>query len=196
MNQPVMKANPLSRRKIENAAEIVLKDFCPEALTELLPLDIEKMFEIYIPKRLQVSTAYEELSFGIHGYTDPNNSKSAVSVKLVDSDDNATIRFGRSTIGHEIGHIVLHALQFKRKNLELKFFHDDSHSKSLLFRQEEIKIYENPEWQAWEFCKSLFLPANVICEALESGMQVREIAERVNLNPAFIEVRLKNLKLI
>ncbi len=196
MNQPVMKASPLSRRKIEKDTQKVLKDFCPKALEEFIPLDIEKMFEQYIPKRFNVATAYKELSFGIHGYTDPNELKSAVSVKLVDSDDIATIRFGRSTIGHEIGHIILHAFQFKRKNLELKFFHDNNHSKSLLFRQEEIKIYENPEWQAWEFCKSLFLPEKLCYESFEKGMQIRDIAEIVNLNPAFVEVRLKNLKLI
>lgn len=195
MNQPVMKADPLSRRKIESKAEKVLKDFNPDALTELLPLDIEKMFELYIPKRFNVSTGYEELSFGIQGYTDPNNLRSAVSVQLVDSDDTATLRFGRSTVGHEIGHIALHAHQFRRKNSELKFFHDASHSKQILFRQEEVKTYENPEWQAWAFCKALFLPENLCYEAVEEGMNIRQIADRVNLNPAFVEVRLKNLRL-
>lgn len=196
MKRPVMKANGLSWLKIGKITEQILKDFCPEALTELLPLNIEKMFEIYIPKRFQVSTAYEELPVGIHGYTDPNKLKSAVSAKLVDSDDIATLRFGRSTIGHEIGHAVLHARQFKLKNLELKFLHDDNHLKPMLFRQEDIKPFENPENQAWQFCKSLFLPATVIQNAFENGLDSRKIADRVNLNPAFVEVRLKNLKLI
>lgn len=195
MKQPVMKADGLSRVKIEKSAEKILKDFCPEALESLHPLNIERMFELYIPKRFNVETAYEELSFGIHGYTDPNNLKSAVSVKLVDTDDFSTRRYGRSTIGHEIGHIVLHAFQFKRKNSELKFFHDETHSKPMLFRQEDLKPFENPEWQAWEFCKSLFLPKNLITKAIEDGMNNQEIADAVNLNPAFIDVRLRNLRL-
>lgn len=196
MSQPVMKANPIKWKKIAQTTEMILKDFCPEALNKLMPLDIEKMFEIYIPKRFQIETAYEELSFGVHGYTDPNNLKSVVASELVDSDDLATIRFGRSTIGHEIGHAVLHAKQFKLKNSEMKFLHDDSHSKPLLYRQEDIKPFENPESQAWEFCKCLFLPGNLCYQAIESGMQVQDIADRVNLNPKFVSVRLKKLKLI
>jgi hypothetical protein len=196
MNQPVMKANPLKRVQIERISEQVLKDFCSEALTKLMPINIEKMFELYIPKRFQVATSYEELSFGIHGYTDPNNLKAAVSVKLIEANDLATTRFGRSTIGHEVGHVVLHATQFRKKNLELRFLHDDNHSKTMLFRQKDLRAFENPEWQAWEFCKSLFLPKHLIVEAQENGMSSRDIAEIVNLNPAFVEVRLKNLKLI
>lgn len=196
MSQSVMKANPISWKKIAGITEKLLKDFCPEALKTLIPLDVERMFEIYIPKRFQIETAYENLSSGIHGYTDPNKLRSVVSTKILDSDDISTIRFARSTIGHEIAHCVLHAHQFKRKNSELKFFHDENHSKLRLFRQEDIKPYENPEKQAWEFCKCLFLPEHLCYEAVEEGMQIWDIAERVNLNPAFIEVRLKKLKLI
>ena len=195
MKVPVMKANGLSRNKIENFAQKVLKDFSPESLDNLIPLDIEAMFEQYIPKRFGIETSYEELSFGIYGYTDPNRLKSAVAIEIVDSDELSTIRFGRSTIGHEIGHAVLHARQFKQKKLETTFLHDGNHSKPILFRQEELKIYENPEWQAWEFCKSLFLPKDLIIKAVEDGMKPRDISESVNLNPAFVEVRLKNLKL-
>jgi hypothetical protein len=153
------------------------------------------MFEQYVPKRFGIQTSYEELSMGIHGYTDPKNLRSAVAVDLVETNDTATIRFGRSTIGHEIGHAILHARQFKLKNLALKFMHDHNHSKPLLYRQEELKPFENPEWQAWEFCKSIFLPASHMFKAVENGLSVREIAERVNLNPKFIEVRKINLKI-
>ena len=195
MNQPVMRAAPLSRRKIESVTEKILKDFCPEALSEMISLDIEKMFEIYLPKRFGVKTSYQELSAGIHGYTDPTKMTSAIAVNLIETDDPATLRFGRSTTGHEIGHAVLHANQFRKRKAELRFLHDEKHSSPILFRQEDLKPYENPEWQAWEFCKSLFLPANIIGEAVKQGLTSRDIADKVNLNPAFIDVRLKNLKL-
>lgn len=195
MNQPVMKAASLSRAKIEFISQKILKDFCPAALSEMIPLDIERMFEIYVPKRFGITTGYEELSTGIHGYTDPNKMTSAISVNLIDTEDQSTLRFGRSTTGHEIGHVVLHANQFRRRKSELRFLHDEKHSTPVLFRQEDLKPYENPEWQAWEFCKSLFLPANVIKDAMEEGMNSFEIANKVNLNPAFVEVRLKNLKM-
>lgn len=195
MKIPVMKAAALSRANIEHIAQKVLRDFYPDAQKELIQLDVEEMFEQYIPKRLGITTEYEELSFNIHGYTEPSKLRSVVALNLVESDDRATIRFGRSTIGHEIGHSVLHAHQFKRKRAELKFLHDKSHENPILFRQEDLKPFENPEWQAWEFCKALFLPAHLIQDAIESGVTIREIADKVNLNPAFVEVRLKNLKL-
>ena len=196
MKIPVMKADGLSRKRIEQFAQKVLKDFCPNSLNELVPLDIEEMFEQYIPKRFGIDTGYEEMSLGIHGYTDPNKLRSMVSPEFLDTEDLPTIRFGRSTIGHEIGHAILHAKQFKRKNLDLRFLHDDNHSKPMLFRQEELKPYENPEWQAWEFCKSIFLPESVLLEATENNLDIKQISDRVNLNPAFVEVRLRNLKLL
>jgi hypothetical protein len=195
MNQPVMRADPLSRKEIQKAAMTILRDFCPAALEQLIPLDIENLFELYLPKRFGIETAYDELSFGIHGFTDPNKMRSVVSIQLVETEDIGTSRFGRSTLGHEVGHAVLHARQFKKKRAETKFFHNFHHSDAVLFRQQDLKPFENPEWQAWEFCKALFLPCHLIEEAVTAGKTVREIAETVNLNPAFVEVRLKNLKL-
>lgn len=195
MNQPVMRADRMSRADIENASLKVLKDFCPDAAERLLPLDIERLFEQYLPKRFGVATRYSDLSFGIHGMTDPEKMLSIVSVSLVEADDAGTRRFGRSTIGHEIGHAVLHAQQFKRKRLEAKFYNDEDHSGQQLFRQSDLRPFENPEWQAWEFCKSLFLPKHLISDAFNNGESVQQIAEKVDLNPKFIEVRLKNLKL-
>ncbi len=189
-----MRAAPLSRTKIEDAVQKILRDFCPETASSLIPLEIERMFEIYLPKRFGIQTSYENLSPNIHGYTDPNKMRSAVSTRLIEAKDTSTRRFGRSTTGHEVGHCILHAGQFKRRN-DLQFLHDDSHSKLALFRQEDLRPYENPEWQAWEFCKSLFLPKAVLLEAIEKGFTIRDISERVDLNPAFVETRLGNLGL-
>lgn len=195
MKIPVMRAIGLKRVTIEKFAQKVLKDFCPESLDGLLPLDIEQMFEQYVPKKFGVATGYEEMLPGIHGYTDPNKLVSKVSSDLLDAEDVPTIRFGRSTIGHEIGHVMLHAKQFNRKNADLRFLHDNNHLKPLLFRQEELRPFENPEWQAWEFCKSLFLPAPLMYKAVEDKLEVKEISDIVNLNPAFVQVRLRNLGL-
>ena len=189
-----MKAKGLSRAKIETIAQTVLKDFCPDMLNGLAPLDAERLYETYIPRRFSITTGYQELATGIHGFTNPSRLESAVSVTLVDAADRATMRFGRSTIGHEAGHCILHAHQFKQRNELDSFLHDGSHApEQRLFRREELKAYENPEWQAWEFCKAIFLPRQVLAIAVEGGATVRTISETVNLNPAFVEVRLRNL---
>jgi len=194
MKRPVMRALGLSRIKIEAAAQKILRDFCPEAAIELHPLEIERMFELYLPKRFGMRTAYEDLSPGIHGYTDPNKMRSSIASRLVEAKDPGTRRFGRSTTGHEIGHCILHAHQFRRRN-DTQFVHNGANTETVLYRQEDLKAYENPEWQAWEFCKSLFLPRHLLTAAVEKNYSVKEISERVDLNPAFIETRLANLGL-
>ena len=192
-----MKAIGLSRSRIEKIAQSVTKDFDPNVLTELCNLDIERLYEQYIPKRFGISTGYQELSRGIHGYTNPTKLESAVSVTLVDSSDTSTRRFGRSTIGHETGHCVLHAHQFRKKQVLDAFLHDGPHDVSQkLFRQEDIKAFESPEWQAWEFCKSLFLPRKLLISAAEKGCSIRQISEITDLNPAFVETRLRNLRML
>lgn len=192
----VMKADGLSKRKIEDAARKVLFDFSPNSVTSLKMLDIEKMFENYVPKRFGINTGYEEMNAGIHGYTDPSALRSAVAISLIDSKDLPTVRFGRSTIGHEVAHAILHAHQFRRKKAESTFLHDDAHLSKYLFRKTEVAVYENPEWQAWEFCKSLFMPRVAVESAVADGCSVRDISEIINLNPAFVESRLRGLKML
>lgn len=197
MSRPLMKAIGLSRVRIEKIAQSVIKDFDPNALTELIEIDIERLYEQYIPKRFGISTGYQELSVGIHGFTNPTKLESAVSVTLVDAADASTRRFGRSTIGHEAGHCILHAHQFRKRQVNDAFLHDGTHDvNQKLFRQEDIRAFESPEWQAWEFCKSLFLPRQVLEEAMEKGYTIRKMSDMTNLNPAFVETRLRNLRML
>lgn len=196
MKNRVMIATPLRRRQIESRARELLQDFDPEALINLRRLDVEQLYEVYIPKAFGVDTTYEELSSGIHGYTDPSNMRSAVSIDLVDAEDQPTLRFGRSTIGHEVAHCVLHADQFRKRRLSARFTHDQAHASPSLFRQSDLALIENPEWQAWEFCKAIFLPARVLTSAVHDGFTIREISRLVDMNPAFVESRLRNLRLL
>lgn len=192
-----MKAKGLSRQQIERSAESVLKDFSPESLSGLRRLDVERFYETYLPKRFGINTGYQKLTAGIHGFTNPAKLESAVEIQLVEASDRATVRFGRSTIGHEAGHCVLHAHQFKKRSETEAFLHDHHHApEQRLFRRDEIKPYECPEWQAWWFCKAIFLPRSVLSKEVERGITVRKIADIVDLNPAFVEVRLRNLQLL
>jgi hypothetical protein len=195
MKMPVMKADGMSRAKIERLAQKVLTDFCRPATQNLIALDVENLFEQYLPKRFRIETGYEKMSPNIHGYTQPSKLRSFVSVDLVQATDRATARFARSTIGHESGHAILHAHQFKFKRCEATFLHDKEHANDKLFRQEELKPYENPEWQAWEFCKSLLLPERLARQAVDDGLSAQEIAEIIDVNTKFVEVRLANLHL-
>jgi hypothetical protein len=90
----------------------------------------------------------------------------------------------------------LHVPQFRRRDSVSRFLHDDSHEAKFLFRKVEVEIYESPEWQAWEFCKSIFMPRIAVENAVDEGCSVRDISEIINLNPAFVESRLRNLRML
>jgi hypothetical protein len=185
----------LSRREIEARAVTLLRKFQPEAFEGKCPADIEMIFEIYIRERYRIKTGYTDLSSlgqGVLGYTDAAKKISYVDKTLIDANDLPTVRRCRATVGHESGHCLYHVSV-------LNFFK----SSSLIGNDEgfyrrkrtEIKAYLDPEWQAWEFARAYLMPRHLIVNYYDRGYSVRDMAECFNVNPAFIEVRLKTLKI-
>jgi len=185
----------LSRKKIEAKAVSLLREFQPEALRGECPVDIEQIFEFYVPEHYKIDTGYTDLSFlgsGVLGYTDASKKISYVDKTLIDSKDIATERRCRATVGHETGHCIYHVsiLNFFKSSL----FKDNSEG---LYRAKrtEIKAYQDPEWQAWEFARAFLMPRHLILEYCEKDYSIRDMAGFFNVNPAFVEVRLKTLKI-
>lgn len=77
----------------------------------------------------------------------------------------------RFTIAHEIGHFMLH----NNINSALQRTNDS-------YEKEEIKPYENPEWQADCFAAELLMPYHIILsmseKEIESKYKVSHIAAR------------------
>jgi hypothetical protein len=76
----------------------------------------------------------------------------------------------------------------------LKFLHDESVSQQM-YRQEDLQAYENPEWQAWRFAGALLMPECCIRAAVNSKWSVQMMSRGFDVNPAFVKVRLNNLKI-
>jgi hypothetical protein len=193
MKVPVVPG--LSRNKIEAKAISLLSELQPEALEGKRPVDIEAIFDIDIPECYRIDTGYADLSFlgpEVLGYTDASRKISYVDKTLSDSDATPTLRRCRSTIGHETGHCFLHVpiLSLFKSTL----FKNSSEG---LYRAKrtEIKPYRDPEWQAWEFARSILMPRHLIFKYYEKGYSAQDMAEFFDLNPAFIDVRLKTLNL-
>ena len=79
----------------------------------------------------------------------------------------------RFTIAHELGHLLLHS----QDNLELA--RSDN----------EIKAYENPEWQANRFAAELLMPLDLIT----SDDTVETLSRRFGVTYSAAEVRLNSL---
>jgi len=185
----------LSRKKIEIKAVSLIRKLQPEALKGECPVDIEAIFDIDTPSLYGIETGYTDLSVlgsEVLGYTDASKKLSYVDRTLIDSKNAPTIRRCRSTIAHEVGHCFLHVPIL---NLFRSLLFKNNSEGLYRAKRTEIKAYQDPEWQAWEFARAILMPRHLICNYHERNYSIRDMAESFDLNPAFVEVRLKTLKI-
>jgi Zn-dependent peptidase ImmA (M78 family) len=157
-----------------------------------MPFDIERFFECDLEPLTGVRTDYRELAPGIHGYTDIDKMESVIALHLM--EDDSQIRFRRSTIAHEAGHVVQHVAEFRRRKEALRFVHNADQAGLKMYRERDIPLYRNPEWQAWRFAKGLLMPAPSVRLATKLGYTWQDIPEIFDVNPAFAFSRLRELK--
>lgn len=65
----------------------------------------------------------------------------------------------------------------------------------LRYTQEEIKAYVNPEWQAWRFAGALLMPECRVRAAVDKRWTKKMIRLAFDVNPSFLDVRLRDLKI-
>lgn len=191
---PVVR--PLSRIRIENRALSILQEFQPDALSGKFPqpVDVEAIYEIYIPNQVEVITGYTDLCSilgpEILGYTNAATKVSFVDSSLSDATDRATLRRFRATVEHEGGHCLLHVPL-------LQFFKSLSLKGEGLYRakRSEIEPFRDPEWQAWAFAGAIMMPKPLVADYHERGFALNEMADQFDVNPAFVRVRLQTLKI-
>lgn len=194
MTRKLVAASPRSGVEIDGIAMSIVKKFQPEALKEPMPFDIERFFECEMEKITGVKSDYKKLPPEIYGYTDSRAMESVISSDLM--DDSFQVLFARSTMSHETGHCLIHVPEFRRKRAILKSIHDDCHSDALrMYRETEIPVYMNPEWQAWRFAGALLMPRSAIEIGINRGGAVQDLSRWFQVNPAFIRTRLKALKI-
>lgn len=189
----VPKVSPRSREGIEKEVKRLLYDTQPEALIrDDSPVDVESIFEFYIPDKFGVKTGYTDLSAigpNILGYTDAISNTSYVDKSLSDSDNPVTIRRFRATVAHESSHSICHLAELKDFNSSL------IETAGILYRElpSNIKPYENPEWQAWYYAGALLMPTARIFRYVERGYSANDMANIFDVNPVFVKVRLNKL---
>jgi Zn-dependent peptidase ImmA (M78 family) len=160
-------------------------------LREPMPFDIERFFECDLESLTGVRTDYRELAAGIHGYTDVDEMESVIALHLMESDSHK--RFRRSTIAHETGHVIQHALEFRQRKEALRFVHDTDQVSLRMYRERDVPLYRNPEWQAWRFAKGLLMPAPSVRLAMRRGCDWEDLSDIFDVNPAFVFSRMKEL---
>lgn len=118
-----------------------------------------------------------------------------ISLLLMDyGEDEGKRRKLRATQAHEIGHYYLHAEDMRIGSATQARFLNDERSSLVRYRPEDIKAYENPEWQAWRFASALLMPEACFRRAVELRWTRRIITRVFDVNPSFVDVRLRELR--
>jgi Zn-dependent peptidase ImmA (M78 family) len=197
MAHRVPLATARSGAQIEAAALAIVESFQPRAAAMIMPFDVERLFECELKARTQVTPDYRELGDGLYGYTDIEEMECIISSDLANAKEEEITkrRFLRATQAHEVGHCFLHVQEFRETRAILRFRHDDKHAELTLHDQDEIKMFRNPEWQAWRFAGALLMPERCFRAAVQAKWTKRMMSNGFDVNPSFIDVRLRTLKI-
>ncbi|MGP1598951.1 ImmA/IrrE family metallo-endopeptidase [Peptoanaerobacter stomatis] len=159
------KCNPLSRKNIRDMVSEIKKHLGCE---NFLMFDVIKFLELILPQVFDnfEYEIVEDSQLNCYAKAYPQLNK----IILSESVYNGAVRGNhrdRFTIAHEIGHF---------------FLHDDANIS--FARGENIKPYENPEWQANTFAAELLVPHNLI-----KSMSIEEISHKCNVSRQVAEIQ-------
>lgn len=194
MNRKIPIVSATGRDDLESNTQKILERFQPAALVAPVEVDVEQFLECVLPEKMGIDFDYRQTPNGVYGWTDSERMEVVISSDLAEAKERSKRRLFRSTAGHECGHVVKHVRQIRQQSQILRSVHDTKHSSPILYRQDEMVVYCNPEWQAWWWCKAFLMPAAAVFEAIRQGMQERDMVEAFNLNGAFVRRRIADLK--
>ena len=164
-----LKSKPLSRWKIRKYVEnlkrqLNINNYCEVNIIQIFEhLSLLLGFKYEIVEDEELPNEYAE--------TDIINNVIRIRSSVYERAYNGNPR-DRFTIAHELGHFFLHSVSY-----------------SLARTIEEIKIYENPEWQANVFAGEFLVPTSHI-----NNLTVIEVAKIYNVSKAVARIQLKESK--
>jgi len=192
VSKRLVPAEPRSNADIEALTLELVQKYQGGLLERGEQFDIVRFFECEMEAICGVRPDYQKLGAEIQGYTDSERMVSVISCDL--AEDRWQEKYYRSTVAHETGHAILHVRDYRHKKALLKSIHRKDHALTM-YRETDIVLYKNPEWQAWRFAGALLMPAPAFTAAIREGLGVRDLADRFGVNPAFVRSRLRALGL-
>jgi len=196
LSRRVLAADPRKGADIDFLALQLIERYQPEVLAGNTAFDVEKFFEFDLEDLCGVKVDYRELPSGIYGVTDSERKECIISAELMDRPRKSDKYFARSTIAHEGYHAMVHIPEFRKKRAVLKSINDEQHASLCLYRQEDVPIYMNPEWQAFRFAGALLMPEEPFKASIRNGYGVRDLADLFQANPANVCSRAKALSIL
>lgn len=193
----IFRVAPRSGANIDEEAASLLMECQPECLDPLAPrrVDVETIFEFDLERLTNFSASYCDYPEGLEGCTDVTSRTCNISSSLNNSND---LQFLRSTIGHEIGHVVLHAPQIlsAQRTYVFKDAKVSIHYGLPRVSDQIIPLYENCEWQANRFSAGLLMPTAPVMTCVQNSLSLTQIAQVFDVSVPFARSRLKGLKVL
>lgn len=182
--------------EIDEIAFALVEAFQPNAVKMLTKFEVEQFFEFELKKQTGVKPMYRPLGEGLEGFLNVEAMECVICASAAEYGENGVKRRKfRATQAHEIGHCHLHVQELRRTRAVMELRHDRRHADLGLHKQEEMKVFRNPEWQAWRFAGALLMPGICVHRAVDCGWTLQTMSRAFDVNPAFVEVRLHDLKI-
>jgi len=178
---------PLSAAAIERKSSQVLRDFAPDCLINPQSVPVIDVFEFYLSETFNFVSEVTEMAPRYEGLMDPVSRTVSVAPHVYEGAEAGDGR-SRFTVGHESGHVVLHASQLRVSLVDLKSVQ--------LARRADLEAFRDPEWQANWFSASLLMPAGMVrLIAAEAKDPVAAVSRTFQVSAVAAELRLVKLGL-
>ena len=196
----------LGKENIENESENILRQFCPECLTEPKEIDVEKLIEdmglnLYYAKMSENSEILGVFVFNkgvIPTYVENHfentiyDEKSIIIDSTIAENDDPRLRF---TYGHELGHYVTQYDIFHINNNQLSLFDViEGDNNAVICKRESIgfgglfkerKSLETKEdWQEWQanyFSSTLLIPKCTLKIVLKPYLDIYDVMDQTSI---------------
>lgn len=193
--EAVIRMPPISMRTIESIGGEVLGALCPEALRSPTSIDMTEWVDRALPfNGIYVTPVHESELPDSEAETLPDGT-GPIDILVRQSHWHDLFTGGRmafmprATVAHELAHAVLHVPVIRRRR-------DNPERQHLLQRvlNSNIKVYENPEWQAWALAGCILAPRTAIELMPYAG--VTELADVFEVSASMMMSHLRRLKIV
>lgn len=176
----------LSYRAIGSAAQQFIQTVAPFCMQTPCPFPLLEFIDSTDLERITgFSFHVDQLPPGVEGRTNFENKELILSEATYDglTRDEGRSRF---TTGHELGHVILHAVVMN------DYIHDSS--KAIQLNRSDIPVYKDPDWQAEVFSSAILMPRSHIVHLLRQGKPLPVIASMLKVSLRALEVRMQKLE--
>lgn len=181
----ILAAPPTSWVKVEAKARRLLSEVCPECVDSPTAVPLIALFEGGLRES---SAGFDYDVRELHGdeaLFDSVQNTIVLDIKTYEGlvEDNGRDRF---TLGHEIGHGVLH------RPYMTGMMRDNS--KAIYLRRSEVPPYQNLEIQANVFASEFLMPSKHVYEMLLNGACVEDVVSKFQVSYSAAEVKVSRIR--